>query len=378
MLRQVLDSLVRFSFEQDDLMNSFKRIDYGNPFFGKKLNIQNDLKKNFQHIDDSLFALSLRQPLISGKINESLTNVEYNINKSLERLAENHLPYGISSQQYTITGANNLAVLLSDLLNNMQSQMGMGVGLGKGKGQGQGQGEGFQLGDIIQKQESLNDKMKEGMKKGSQKGKEEGEEGNGKGEGEGNNGKSGNQNGDNGNGNGDNEDLNGELYEIYKQQQMLRQQLQDRLSKLGKKGNAGNLLRQMEDIEQQLLDKGFNQRTLEKMLNLKYELLKLDEANFEQGNETRRESKTNRTNYENSLRIKPEDIKNIFDNISNKPKRLDALVNNAAIQICKSIDKTSLEDWDNTINTNLRSVFLTTTYELPLLIKRKVSIVNIS
>lgn len=320
MLRQILDNLVIFSFEQEDLMNDFKRIDYGNPVFGKKLNIQNDLKKNFQHIDDSLFALSLRQPLISGKINESLTNVEYNINKSLERLAENQLPYGISSQQYTITGANNLAVLLSDLLNNMQSQMGMGVGLGKGKGQGQGQGEGFQLGDIIQKQESLNDKMKEGMKKGSQKGKEEGEEGEegngkgeGQGEGEGNNGKSGNQNGDNGNGNGDNEDLNGELYEIYKQQQMLRQQLQDRLSKLGKKGNAGNLLRQMEDIEQQLLDKGFNQRTLEKMLNLKYELLKLDEANFEQGNETRRESKTNRTNYENSLRIKPEDIKKYFN-----------------------------------------------------------------
>jgi len=75
---------------------------------------------------------------------------------------------------------------------------------------------------------------------------------------------------------------------------------------------------------------------------------------------------------------KPEDTKNIFDNISNKPGKLDALVNNAAIQICKSIDKTSLEDWDNTINTNLRSVFLTTKYALPLLIKSKGSIVNIS
>jgi len=33
----------------------------------------------------------------------------------------------------------------------------------------------------------------------------------------------------------------------------------------------------------------------------------------EQANETRRESKTNRTNYENSLRIKPEDIKKYFN-----------------------------------------------------------------
>ena len=41
----------------------------------------------------------------------------------------------------------------------------------------------------------------------------------------------------------------------------------------------------MEGIEQQLLDKGFNQRTLERMLRLQYELLKLDEADFEQGRE---------------------------------------------------------------------------------------------
>ena len=66
MLRQILDNLVVFSFEQEALMKDFKRTDYGNALFGKKLNAQNDLKLNFQHIDDSLFTLSLRQPKISG------------------------------------------------------------------------------------------------------------------------------------------------------------------------------------------------------------------------------------------------------------------------------------------------------------------------
>jgi len=327
MLRQILDNLVVFSFEQEDLMNDFKKIDYGNPVFGKKLNTQNDLKKNFQHVDDSLFALSLRQPLLSGQINESLTNIEYNINKSLERLAENMLQQGTSSQQYTITGANELAGMLSDLLGNMQNQMmSQGSGSGKGgmgQGKGEGKGEGFQLPDIIQKQESLNEKMKEGLEKGKGKGEKDGEgEGQGKGEGKGNseggegengndgkNGKDGNKEG----GEGDNEYMNGELYEIYKQQQQLRQLLQDRLKKSGNKGNAGNLLRQMEDIENQLLEKGFNQRTLQKMLNLKYELLKLDEADFEQGKETRRESQSNKIEYINSLRISPDEIKNYFN-----------------------------------------------------------------
>ncbi len=328
MLRQILDNLVVFSFEQEDLMDEFKKTDYGNPVFGKKLTVQNDLKLNFQHIDDSLFTLSLRHPLIGGTINESITDVQYNMDKSLDRLAQNQLRQGISSQQYTITGANELAILLSDLLNNMQMQMdGKGSGKsGKGKpSDGEGGGSGFQLPDIIKQQESISEKMEEGMNKGK-KGKE-GKEGDGEGESggqgdgdgsgeDGENGrdsKGGDKKGEPGEGEGDNEEMNGELFEIYKQQQQLRQQLEDRLSKEGLNGKGGDLLRQMEGIEQQLLDKGFNQRTLQQMLNLQYELLKLDKADFEQGQESKRESRANRRKYNNELRMSQDDIKKYFN-----------------------------------------------------------------
>jgi len=325
MLRQILDNLVVFSFEQEALMEEFKIIELGNPLFGKKLIKQNDLKLNFKHIDDSLFTLSLRQPMLGSKINKSLTSVEFNLDKSLERLADNQLNLGVSNQQYTITGANELAILLSDLLGNMQEQLSMGSGSGKGgqgMGKGEGEGKGFQLPDIIKEQESLNEKMEEGLEKGK-KGKDgkegEGEDGKGEGEGEGDgegsgkNGKDGNKKGDSGRGDG--EDMNGELYEIYKEQQQLRMQLQDRLDQLGKKGAAGNLLRDMEEIERQLLDKGFNERTLEKMLNLKHELLKLDKATFEQGEEMKRESKTNYTDFKNTSTLSPEDIKKYFNTV---------------------------------------------------------------
>jgi hypothetical protein len=290
MLRQILDNLVVFSFEQEDLMEVFKETDYGSAAFGKKLNIQNDLKLNFQHIDDSLFALSLRQPMISKTINESLTEVSYHLEKSLERLAENRVRHGTSSQQYTITGANELAVFLSELLNNMQNQMqmnssGKGKGQGKGKGEGEGDGGGFQLPDIIKKQESLSEKMKEGMGQGKSEGSGNGgESGEGQGDGDngengrtgkdGNNGESGDgKGGDEGNdgedGEGYSEDMNGELYEIYKQQQQLRNQLRDRLSKEGLKGRAGDILREMEGIEQQLLEKGFKIIIIHCVFNLR-------------------------------------------------------------------------------------------------------------
>ncbi|UAB81940.1 DUF4175 family protein [Marixanthomonas sp. SCSIO 43207] len=327
MLRQILDNLLVFSFEQEDLMKEFETIDYGSPVFGKKLNIQNDLKLNFEHVDDSIFALSLRQPMISGKINSTLTEIQYNIDKSLDRLAQNQMRQGVASQQYTVTGANELAIMLSELLNNMQNQMSMsasGSGQGKGKGQGQGEGRGFQLPDIIKKQESLSEKMKEGLgKQGGQKGNQNGQgkgegqnQGEGQGEGQGENGQSGSdggqsQNGKNGNGNS--EQSNGELYEIYKQQQMLRQQLEERLNKEGLRGKGGDLLKKMEGVEQQLLDKGFNQGTLQQMLNLQYELLKLDKATFQQGQESRRESETNTKTFTNTLRLSPEEVKKYFN-----------------------------------------------------------------
>lgn len=318
MLRQIVDNLVIFSFEQEDLMETFKTIDYGHPIFGKKLNVQNDLKINFEHIDDSIFALSLRQPIIGAEITNTLTEIQYNIDKSLDHLAQDQTRQGIGNQQYTITGANDLAVLLSDALNNMQMSMSMGSGSGKGSPMpGSGKGE-FQLPDIIQKQESLNEKMKGAMQEGEKGSKGEGNgegEGSGHGDGaDGENGRDEQKSGEKGrNSENNSEQMSGELFEIYKQQQMLRNQLQDRLNKEGLNGVGGDLLKKMEGIEQQLLDKGFNQNTLQQMINLKYELLKLDEAFFEQGQENRRESQTNRKEFNNNATLSPEEIKKYFN-----------------------------------------------------------------
>ena len=325
MLRQILDNLVVFSFRQEALMEAFKLTQYGNPLFGKRLNTQNDLKQNFQHIDDSLFSLSLRQPLIGQKINEFVTQVHYNLKKAMERLAENQISQGVGSQQYAVTSTNDLANLLTNLLTSMQQQQ-MGQGTGSGKQgmpkPGQGQSEGFQLPDIIEKQKSLGEKMQEGMGEkgegageegqGQGEGKGEGEgEGQGEGQGQGSSGSSSKQ----GNASRSNQSENNdaELFEIYKQQQQLRQDLEDRLSTLGLEGLGGDLIKKMQTIEQQLLDKGFNQGTLEKMLSLQYELLKLKEADLKQGQESRRESISNSKSYTNTLRLSADEIKKYFN-----------------------------------------------------------------
>ncbi|TDE31496.1 hypothetical protein E0I61_02015 [Flavobacterium ranwuense] len=290
MLRQILDNLLAFSLSQEDLMNQFKKHKSGSPAFNKNIKIQQDLKQQFKHVDDSLFAMSLRNPKIAEDITKEIGNVIYNVDKSLSSLTDAQVPKGLSHQQYTISAANKLADFLSDMLNNMQMQM-SGMGSGKPK---PGQGQGMQLPDIIKKQEGLGEKMKDGIKKGEKPG--DGEKGqNGK---QGKPGESG-QDGEGGEGDAQ------AIMEIYKEQKKLREALQNELNKQGLGGNGQSALEQMKQIEKQLLNKGFKNETLQKILNVKQELLKLNSAIQQQGEENKRQSETNKKEFNNQSNALP-------------------------------------------------------------------------
>lgn len=58
--------------------------------------------------------------------------------------------------------------------------------------------------------------------------------------------------------------------------------------------------------------------------------------------------------------------------------RIHALVNNAAVQICKPLVQTSLEEWDLTMAVNLRSAYLSVRHLHPLLKAAGGSVVNVS
>jgi len=326
MLRQILDNLLAYSFSQEDVMKQFKNLKRGAPSFNKNLKIQQDLKQQFKHVDDSLFAMSLRNPKIAEDITKEIGNVQYNIDKSIETLAEANVPKGNSHQQYAVSSSNKLADFLSDILNGMQMQM-SSSGAGKGKPK-PGQGSGMQLPDIIKKQEGLGEKIKKGMKKGDKPGEgQEGKQGEKEGQGQegqkGSNGKSGGK-GENGKGQGsqqggeNGQDGEGDakaIMEIYKEQQQLREALEKELKKQGVGGNGQNALDQMKQIEKQLLNKGFNNETLQKILNVKYELLKLDKALQQQGEDKKRQSEANKKEFNNQAPALPSKLQEYLNGI---------------------------------------------------------------
>jgi hypothetical protein len=315
MLRQILDNLLAYSFSQEDLMKQFKGLKRGSPSFNKDLKIQQNLKQQFKHIDDSLFAMSLRNPKIAENVTQEIGNVHYNIDKALDNFVDSQISKGLSRQQYAISASNKLADFLSATLSNMQSEMKMsGSGKGGKPKPGKGQGSGMQLPDIIKKQEGLGEKMKEGMKKGNKPGEGtkpgQGEKGKSKGDG-----KSGNGDTPNGESGEDGEGNAGEIMKIYQEQKQLREALENALNKEGMGGNGQNAMEQMKQIEKQLLNKGFNNETLQKILNLQYELLKLEKAAQQQGEEKKRQSQTNQKQFNSQSKPLPANLQDYLNSI---------------------------------------------------------------
>ncbi len=74
----------------------------------------------------------------------------------------------------------------------------------------------------------------------------------------------------------------------------------------------------------------------------------------------------------------PAAVGELFRWLRGKIERLDALVNNAAVQVVKPIVETTVEEWDAVMASNLRSIFLTAREGYPLLRVARGSIVNVS
>ena len=324
MLRQVLDNLIVFSLAQEGHMNLAQKRQLGGWSMPDYINKQNDLRDNFNHIDDSLYALSLRQPMITAKVNQSLSQASYYLNRSLEDLAETRFSNAAVAQQFVFTQANDLANLLDGVVSQME-QMSMSMP-GAGSGQGAGS-QGFQLQDIIQQQQSLQNQGKdkgeqgeqsgagsaqgdqtgedggqgEAQNQGGENGSPDGQEGKNGGKGEKGANKQGNngQNGEKGQAEsyGDTEAERAARYNIYKAQQQLRQELEDRLRKQGLLEANQAILEKMDENAQEVLRNGITNRSKSLMKQINYQLIKLEEAEYEQQREQKRESETNTNRY---------------------------------------------------------------------------------
>lgn len=121
-LKQILDNVVIVSFDQEKLLNQFRTVDFNNPLINELKIKQKFLNTQVQFVRDSLYELSKRNPTISSVINKELLNLESSINATIENFESGNIGSVTMQQQFGITAANNLALFLSEALENLKEQ----------------------------------------------------------------------------------------------------------------------------------------------------------------------------------------------------------------------------------------------------------------
>ena len=274
-LRQLLENLVDLSFDQEDLYDNLdKTKNINTPYYVDLVQEQFKLKDDFKLISDSLFTLSKRVEQIETFVTEKVFEVEESLGESLELLEERQKPRASEEQRVTIKNVNDLALMLSESMNQMQQQMsGMMPGsqmCKKPGGQGPGKSGKVPSDKISEGQGELNKglkKMMEEMKKGGKDGK-------------------GGKNGEGG--------MSKEFAKAAARQAALRKALEELHQEQKEQGNGSQemqkLIDQMDKTEIDLVNKRLNNETLNRQQDILTRLLKAEKADRQREYENKRKA----------------------------------------------------------------------------------------
>jgi len=172
-LRQILENLLRLSFDQEDLMKEFRTIKRVDPKFVKLSQQQLKLKDDAKIIEDSLLSLSKRVFQLQSFVTREVADMNKYMDEAVEEIRKRIPETTSAKQQFAMTSMNNLALMLNDLLGQMQNEMQSSMGQGqKQKSKNKNQGSSPKLSDL---QKQLNQKI-EDLKKSGKSGRELSEE----------------------------------------------------------------------------------------------------------------------------------------------------------------------------------------------------------
>lgn len=274
-IRMILESLLRMSFEQENLIGVTASTNRNDPKFQEVIYRQKEVKDKLKSVEDSLIQISRRQFAIAPVINREIHEINTDLEEIITALNNRNIPIAQSKQQFAMTSINNLALLLDEALKQMnenaQSMM-------KGSGQKlckkpSSSGGTQQIRGIKEMQQRMTDqlkKLKEGMEK---QGKE--------------------QQGQKKQGQGS---MSEQAARLAAEQEAIRNAMQkykESLEEQGIKdgGNAANAAEEMDQIQRDLINKQISQATLMRQQKIMTRLLESEKAEMEREMQEKRESR---------------------------------------------------------------------------------------
>ncbi|MCC6384328.1 MAG: DUF4175 domain-containing protein [Bacteroidia bacterium] len=266
-LRALLENLIRFSLDQEDLMEQLKTIDINNPQYVRLGQQQQKLKEDAQVIEDSLFALSKRVMQIQSLVNEQIGEINRNTAGVISNLQDRNIVQARVQQQNIMMAANNLALMLSEALQQMQQQM-QSMMQSNSSCQKPGKGKPKSAAQLRMMQQQMNEMLKQ------MKGKMDGQ------------GKPSNKQG---------QQMSEELARMAAMQEAIRQELQklnqeENKDGQGSLGNLNKIAQQMEETEKDIVNKRITQETLMRQQDILTRLLESEKAERQREQDDKRES----------------------------------------------------------------------------------------
>lgn len=259
-LRQILDNLLKVSFDQEELMQNMRAVNPNDPQFLDLAREQRYLKDDITLVRDSIYALGKRVPQLSTFVNAETEKINQHLENTLTSLSDRKIPEVLAEQQFVMTSVNNLAVMLSEVFEQLQQQA-SNARPGAGK---PSQG----LAQLNKMQEELNrrlQQMKQGLKPGERVPREKSEE----------------------------------LARLAREQQAIRNSLQKLDQELNKDGrgtlgNLGEVSEQMEETETELYNRNITEKMIRRQKEIMTRLLEAENAERQRDTDEERESKQGR------------------------------------------------------------------------------------
>jgi len=290
-MRFLLENIVNLSHQQEALMNDYSETKSNNPHYLELNRIQLKIEQATQMVKDSLIALSKRVFQLSSFINDELSDLNYNLGKSLVLSEERKTFKLLQHQQYAITTYNNLALMLSEVLDAMQNQAKSKMqGKGScskpgGTGSGSGKPKPMDMDAMKKAMKKQISKMKGGSNPGGKDGKKPGKSGEG----------GSNPGGKKGGASGLPGLSSKEIAKMAYEQGEMRKALQQMRQEMNKDGSGnGNMLNDLiKDIEQMegdLLNQNIDENTFQRQQDIMTRLLESEKALQERGFSEKRES----------------------------------------------------------------------------------------
>jgi hypothetical protein len=275
-LRQIIHGLIKLSFDQENLMKNFGDLQQNDPRFNSIAQQQLKLKDDAKVLEDSLLALSKKDPFMGSFVTKEVGELNSHLDKVTEANRERKRPQASNEMQLSMTSINNLALMLDDHFDMMMQMMANAKpSMKKSKKKGNKP-------SLSQMQQQLNQKIQE-LK---------------------NSGKGGRQ-------------LSEELANMAAEQERIRKALKEMQEKMKNEGQmpGGDLPSKMEQTEMDLVNKQLTDQMIKRQKDILTRLLETEKSMREQDMDDERKGETAKDYekeipkaFEEYLRLKEKEV----------------------------------------------------------------------